>query len=543
MFIGEKDLVMGKTNTIIRRKILCWSILTGILGLFGFMALFTCVGCQTFRRIPQTGEQRREDLKPELATLIDEFRSSVPKIMKRDKIPGCALALVDDKGILWVEGFGTTDFKSKIPVTPNTLFYIGSISKTFTATAVLLAVQDGLLDLDEPITTYLPDFKVYSRYEEQPENKITLKHLLSHTSGLPHEVVECNMVEFEGYTLEDRFKGIDGLWLKYQVGQAFSYSNAGFDLAAYILQTVSGIPYEQYMTECVFRPLGMHHSTMVHDDIRRDTNRAIGHRIGFAEIPIAHGLLGAGGVWTDATDLAHFIQYFMNRGIPGGNHLLNESWLKVMLAPHARITTSEDEEEIYYGLGIGMNRTSGHTVLAHNGGGLGQRSCMYWCPKYGIGGLVLTNRSPVTVTIELELAPGRKPLREGRLKERYLESQWDYKLCAPPWTTWSEHAPSSYQSSWKQYCGTFRLRFGGFKLRWWAKLVLALDLDQLRPRIKIFEKERYLCLTESRSYRMDRQVNSRLMEVKLGVFYTASGDVLDFSGTDPTWRSYRFKKR
>ena len=120
--------------------------------------------------------------------------------------------------------------------------------------------------------------------------------------------------------------------------------------------------------------------------------------------------------------------------------------------------------------------------------------------------------------------------------------------CAPPWSAWSDHAPSSYKSSWKQYCGTFRLRFGGFKLRWWMKLVLSLDLDQFTPRIKVFEKDGCLCLTESRFYEMfsempDRQIGAKLMEAKTGVFYTASGDVLDFSRKDPTWRSYRLKKR
>ena len=511
------------------------------------LSIVVTAGCSIYPYgKPTTGGWMREDLDPNLAIAVNEFRASVPKIMRKSKISGGALALVDDKGILWAEGFGTTDFRRKIPVTPNTLFYIGSIGKTFTATAVLLAVQDGLLDLDEPITTYLPDFKVYSRYEERPQSKITLRHLLSHTSGLPREVVGCNMVENDGDTLEDRFRGIDGLWLKYPVGRAFTYSNGGFDLAAYVLQTVSGMPFEQYMTERILRPLGMHHSTLSQNDIRSNTNRAVGHTIGITDIPTAHGCLGSGGVWTDAADLARFIQYFMNRGIPEGNHLLNESWFEVMLAPHARITTAEDEEDIYYGLGIGINRTSGQTVRAHNGGGIGQSSSMYWCPKYGIGGLVLTNRLPVTNIIELAL--GRKLLREGRLEERFPESQWDFDRCVPPWTTWSEHAPSSYKSEWKQYCGTFRLRFGGFKLKWWAKLVLALDLDQFTPRMKVFEKEGYLCLTESRFLELfsgmpERHVKAKLMEVQSGVFYTASGDVLDFSGKDPTWRSYRFKKR
>jgi CubicO group peptidase (beta-lactamase class C family) len=510
------------------------------------LSILVTTGCSFYPYgKPTTGGWMREDVDPNLAIAVNEFHASVPKLMKKSKISGCALAIVDDKGILWAEGFGTTDFKNKTPVTPNTLFYIGSIGKTFTAVAVLLAVQDGLLDLDEPITTYLPDFKVYSRYEERPESKITLRHLLCHTSGLPREAPGCNQVEFDGDTLEDRIKSIDGLWLKYPVGQAWLYSNAGFDLAAYVLQTVSGVPFEQYMKKRVFRPLSMHNSTLEKGDIRSNPNRAVGHTIGIVPSPTPpdHGLLGSGGVWTDAKDLARFIRYFLNKQSPEGKQILNEFWLEVMLTPYARISS---EEEVYCGLGIGINRTSGWTEMRHGGGGLGQTSWMYWCPKYGIGGLVLTNRMPLSDI--RDMAIGQKLLLEGRLEERHSESQWDYKRCAPPWTTWSEHVPSSYQSSWKQYCGTFRLRFGGFKLKWWAKLVLALDLDQYTPRIKVFERDGYLCLTESRFCEVfsavpDRQVDSKLMEAKSVVFYTASGNVLDFSGKDPTWRSYRFKKR
>ena len=487
----------------------------------------------------------RENVDPNIANAVNEFRSSVPKLMKKSKISGCALALVDNQGILWVEGFGTTDFKRKIPVTPNTLFYIGSISKTFTATAVLLAVQDGLLDLDEPITTYLPDFKVFSRYEERPESKITLRHLLNHTSGLPREAVGCNMVEYDGDTLEERIKGIDGLWLQYPVGQACIYSNAGFDLAAYVLQTVSGVPFEQYMIERVFRPLSMHNSTLDQGEIHNNTNRAIGHTIGIVTSPTPprHGLLGSGGVWTDSADLARFIQYVMNKRSPEGKQFLNESWLEVMQTPCARIAA---EEEIYYGLGIGINRTSGETEILHNGGGLGQSSSMYWCPKYGIGGLVLTNKMPVTDI--RDLAIGRKLLRDGQLQECFTESEFEYQRCIPAWTTWPRHTPSPYKSEWKKYRGKYDLKFGGFKLKLWAKLVLALDIERFTPRIKVFEKDGYLCLTESRFVEVfsavpDRHIDSRLMEAKPGVFYTGTGDVLDFTGSVPTWRSYRFKKR
>ena len=129
-------------------------------------------GCTPLGTIPKTGSQKRNGLDPQIDQAIDEFRSNVPQIMKKARIPGVSIALFDRQGILWTEGFGTTDFKRNIPVTPDIPFHIGSIGKTFTATAVLLAVQDGLLDLDEPITTYLPDFMVYSRYETHPAQKI-----------------------------------------------------------------------------------------------------------------------------------------------------------------------------------------------------------------------------------------------------------------------------------------------------------------------------------------------------------------------------------
>jgi CubicO group peptidase (beta-lactamase class C family) len=541
--MGEKDLSMGKTKTATPRKTSCRSIITGILGFSVLISLMNCVGCQTFRRIPQTGQQRREDLKPELATLIDEFRSSVPKIMKKDKISGCSLALVDEKGILWAEGFGTTDFKRKIPVTPSTLFDIGSVGKIFTATAILLAVQDGLLELDEPITTYLSDFKVYSRYEEQAESKITLRHLLGHTSGLPHEAVGCNTLEPVG-TLEDRINGIVGMWLKCPVGEAHNYSPAGYDLAAHILQRVSGIPFEEYMTERILRPLGMLNSTIGQNDIRSNTNRAIGQMIGIAEFPPAHGWLGAGSVWTSAEDLANLVQFYINRGSIEGNRLLNESLIDVMQTPRSFFMAPE--MKVYYGLGIIISRHFGEIEMFHSGGSLGYSSLAYWCPKYGIGGLLLTNRVPLASMNDLAI--GRKLIWDRRVEARFPEPKLGSNQCVPIWTIWPEHAPSPYKPEWSQYCGTFRLRFGGFKLKWWANLVLALNLDQFTPRIKVFEKEEYLCLTESLFYEKfsempDRQVDSKLMEAKPGVFYTASGDVLDFSGKDPTWRSYRFKKR
>jgi len=184
-----------------------------ILSLF-FLILFN-TGCSSLGiAIPATGCQKRKGLKPEIGVVIDQFRASVPAIMKKSKIPGAAIALVDDKGIIWAEGFGYTNRKKESPVTPKTTFHICSMSKMFTVLAVMLAVQDGILDLDEPITTYLPDFKVNSRYEENPEEKITLRRLLSHTSGLPRETTFGNCFKATPIvSLENHIESINGTWL------------------------------------------------------------------------------------------------------------------------------------------------------------------------------------------------------------------------------------------------------------------------------------------------------------------------------------------
>jgi len=463
--------------------------------------------------------------------------------MKKAKIPGCSLALINDKGILWTEGFGTTDFKRKIPVTPNTLFCIGSVSKTLTATAVLAAVQDGTLDLDEPIATYLPDFKLYSRYEEKPEHKITLRHLLSHTSGLPHEAVGCNGLEPEG-TLDKRIRGTRGLWLKCPVGEAYSYSGAGYDLASYVLQVVSGLPFEQYMEKRVFRPLGMLNTTLDQSEVRSNTDRAIGHTIGVAEMPLGQGCFGAGSIFTNATDLAHFMQFLIKRGSKQGNRLFDEPLMDVMLTPHA---IRSEEEGYYYGLGAAINQVGGETQMNHSGGTGGFSSLMYWYPRYGVGALVLANRMPHNSFLP-NTARRRELINDGRFEACSPEPILEKKQCALKWTGWSEHAPSSYKPEWKEYCGKHKLRFSGYKLKWYAKLVFGLNLDQFTLGVKVFEKDGYLCLRESALFEAfsavhSRQVDSKLMEAAPGVFYTASGDVLDFSGKDPTWSSYRLKER
>jgi CubicO group peptidase (beta-lactamase class C family) len=207
-------------------------------------------------------EYIRPGLSQEWHALFDESKQSIAEGMTEDKIPGLSIALIDREGLIWTAGFGHTDYDCKTPVTPNTIFSIQSMSKTFTATLVMLAVQEGLLDLDTPISEYLPDLKVKSRFEENPQNKMTLHHLLSHTAGFVHEAPVGNNYERKFPSFEAHIRSISDTWLEFPVGAKYSYSNLGIDLAAYIIQVKTGCSFAEYMKARLFDPLDMSNSSV-----------------------------------------------------------------------------------------------------------------------------------------------------------------------------------------------------------------------------------------------------------------------------------------
>ncbi|MHC4437015.1 MAG: serine hydrolase domain-containing protein, partial [Planctomycetota bacterium] len=302
--------------------------------------------------------------------------------MKRHKIPGLSIAVVDRDGILWSAGFGRTG-KGKQPVTPETLFSIQSMSKTFTATAVMFAVQDGLVDLDTPITEYLPEFTVKSRWEENPQQKMTLRHLLTHTAGFTHEAPIGNNLDTLYDSFEEHVLSIQDTWLRNRVGAKYNYSNLGIDLAAYILQVKSGMPFEEYMKKKVFDPLGMYTSSVDYDFVEQFPDRALGHAPFIAKVPVAIPMVAAGGVYTSAAELSSFVRFHLNRGTIDGRRILDSHLNDTMY------TSSEVSKG--YGLGIAIGSKHETYYLNHNGGGFGFLTTMTWYPEYGIGCIVLTN--------------------------------------------------------------------------------------------------------------------------------------------------------
>jgi CubicO group peptidase (beta-lactamase class C family) len=327
----------------------------------------------------------------DIADIIEQYRQEIPQRMQQENVSGLAIAVVDDHNILWAEGFGYADWNRRTPITPDTLFSIQSMSKSFTATTAMFAVQDGLVDLDEPITTYLPAFHVNSIFEDHPEKKITLRMLLSHTAGFAHEAPYGSNFDHPAYSFEKHIASISDTWLKFPVGTRYSYSNLGIDLAGYILQVRSGMPFIQYVQAKVLDPLGMKNSTLDVRRIRSTSTRAIGHEMDELLRPAVDFLLiPSGGVWTTAIDMARYLQFHINSGELDGNRLLQENLAETMYTPPS-IPAQNAYRDSSSALGIDISTRNGARHFQHGGGGWGFNGSMVWYPELKLGALVLCN--------------------------------------------------------------------------------------------------------------------------------------------------------
>jgi CubicO group peptidase (beta-lactamase class C family) len=325
----------------------------------------------------------------EFSAIVERFRQEIQGHMQQDSIPGLAIAIVDDQHILWMEGFGYTDGDKKIAVTPHTLFSIQSMSKSFTATAAMFAAQAGLVDLDAPITAYLPDFTVNSVFEEHPEQKITLRMLLSHTAGFAHEAPFGGNFDLPAYSFVKHIASISDTWLKFPVGDYYSYSNLGVDLAGYILQVQSGMPFTQYVQETLLQPLGMNESTLDVSQVRANKTRAIGHVNSPFPPPVDFLIIPSGGVWSTASDMARYLQFHILEGAMDGQRLLQPGLAETMYTPPNLAAAFSD-----YALGIALSERNGARHFQHGGGGFGFNSSMVWYPDLQLGSVVLTNSMP-----------------------------------------------------------------------------------------------------------------------------------------------------
>src|SRR2546421_4640378 len=295
---------------------------------------------------------------PDLAK-IDAYVSAQ---MQTNHIPGVALGLVHNDQVVHLRGFGSAD-QSGRAVTPQTPFILASVSKSFTALAIMQLVESSKIELDAPVQRYLPWFHVA---DPVASARITLRHLLYHTSGLSSSACSTDEVTM---TLEQFVRSLGTVVLDRPVGSRYNYCSANYDVLGLIVQTVSGQSYPTYVQQHIFAPLQMHDSFASEPEARRD-GRAQGYRWLFG-VPAPFDLyeayaVPAGFLSSSAEDMTHYLVAQMNGGRFGSATVLSPTGIATIHAPGVAITEGSDTGSSY-GMGWNNGTLAGIPAIWHDG--------------------------------------------------------------------------------------------------------------------------------------------------------------------------------
>ncbi len=323
----------------------------------------------------------------EARALREALAPLIRAAQERFQVPGLSLVLVRDERVLWAEGFGDADREQGVRAGPQTVYRAGSLAKPLTATAVMQLAEAGRIDIDQPLSAYLPGFAIRSRFDTTAA-PITVRSVLSHHAGLPTDL-NSGMWTDTPYTQVAAQLAEE--YTAFPPGFVLAYSNVGYTLLGHMVEEVSETPYPQYIRQHLFQPLGMRHSSMGTPGAG-DVALAQGYRDGepFAVLPIRD--LPAHGLYTSAADLGRFLRAVLGGGALNGSRILNKAGVEQLCEPQ-NLDVPLDLDMVS-GLGWFLEQDTipgGGTVLRHGGKTLVFAAEMILLPERGLGVAVLAN--------------------------------------------------------------------------------------------------------------------------------------------------------
>ena len=315
---------------------------------------------------------------------IHALHEMVKASMERHAVPGAALGIYDG-GVEHTEGFGVTSVENPLPVDPDTIFQIGSITKTVTATTIMVLSERGMLDLDEPVRNYLPELRLA---DEEVARKVTTAHLLTHLGGWVGDVFEDTGSGEDA--LEKIVKRLADTPQLTPLGEVWSYNNSGFYVAGRVVEVVSGKAFEAAVRELVLSPLGMNRSFFFPGEVMA-YRFAMGHLVRDGEPSVSRpwalsrNFAPAGGLASSAKDQVCYARFHLG-GVRDDTEILGELSLRRMR--RARVSGEGDDEQ---GLAWKLSEVGGSRFVAHSGDTIGQNSTLWMVPENDFAFVLLTN--------------------------------------------------------------------------------------------------------------------------------------------------------
>ncbi|MBS1796950.1 MAG: serine hydrolase [Acidobacteria bacterium] len=353
--------------------------------------------------LPQTGyAQTTTAPAPVSADLQKSLQAIEEKVEKRRQelgIPGMSLVIVRDGAVIYAKGLGYKDFEKKVPVTPDTEFAIGSATKAFTALSVLMAADEGKVDLNASPRTYLPYFKMY---DPDTDKNMTVRDLMCHSSGLNR----TDLAMITGRLNRQELIQVAGEAKPMaKLREKFFYQNIMFAAAGEIAAQTEKTTYEKLVPERIFKPLGMTNSTMMIPEMEKMKDYSFGYEYNFdtketRRLPFRpiDATNPAGSINSSANDMAKWITFVMNGGTVGGKRLVSEKGFEEWLKPQMKITPNG---KLAYGLGWFLQDWNGLKVVQHGGNIDGFNSMVAMIPEKNLGFVMLTNVSASPLGNEL----------------------------------------------------------------------------------------------------------------------------------------------
>jgi CubicO group peptidase (beta-lactamase class C family) len=345
--------------------------------------------------------------------------------------PGCAVGVTRGGSLVFAKGYGMADLEHDTPITPDTRFYIASISKQFTAMSIVLLALDGKLSLDDSIRKWVPEVPSFGTV-------ITLRQLLTHTSGLRdyYTLLAVSGWPSDGQLTEKQFLSLVGRQksLNFAPGDEFLYSNTGYALLSIVVRRASGQSLRNFAAERIFKPLGMTHTEFRDDHRALIPQRALGYQPTGSTYRISQpetDVVGDGGVYSTVEDLGKWVANF-DTGRVGGQRAI-----AMLQAPG----TLNDGQTIPYALAMTIGDFHGLKTYAHSGAYGGYRSTLLRFPQPDVSVITLCNTSSASSMLAEQVGSIVLGLAAQQASATTLD------LSSDPWTAGSSHAPADSSAS------------------------------------------------------------------------------------------------
>lgn len=328
---------------------------------------------------------------PDQAEGLKKLQAEIEENRQKMFVPGASLAVIKDDKVILLRGFGYRDLKTKAPVTPDTLFAIGSTSKAFTSMLMAMAVDEGKVKFTDRPGQYLPYFRMS---DPETDKAMTISDMLSHRSGLPR----TDLILFAGdLSAEEMIWNVTRATPTAKLGAKWQYQNVMFVAAGEILRTVFGQPWGDLVRQRITEPLGMKRTNTSVPQTLQDPDHSHGYdgSPAMKELPMRDiaSAAPAGAINSSARDMAEWIRFLLRKGEIGGKKLVSEESYAELFKP--RITVGGP---LKYGYGWFIDDWNGHAVYQHGGNIDGFNAQVAMMPDQSLGMVLLTNVSAGPLT-------------------------------------------------------------------------------------------------------------------------------------------------